>query len=148
MPRVVQRRSGLSQFERKALQFLALRDEEKQIKIRKEALQKVLQPQVAKDGDLDDIGGHRALTFREPIEMGGKTYTGLKQERRVSKVFDEEKAEEILKAKGLWEDAIETIEVIDQDKVYALHMDDKITEAEMDLILADKETFAFVTVAA
>lgn len=148
MPRVVQRRSGLSAFERRAAQFLALRDEEKQVKTRKEALQKDLQPLVAASGELDDLTGHRTLAFSEPMEFGGKTYTGLKQEKRVSKVFDEERAEEILKAKGLWADATETIEVIDHDKVYALHMDDKISEAEMDEILTNKETYAFVTVAA
>jgi hypothetical protein len=148
MPRVVKRRTGASNFERLAMQFLALREEEKQVKTRKAALQTLLQPQVVEEGELDEIAGHRTLALSQPIEIGGKTYTGLKQERRVSKVFDEEKAEEILKAKNLWKDAIETVEVIDHDKVYALHMDEKITEAEMDEILVDKETFAFVTVAA
>jgi hypothetical protein len=148
MARVVQRRSSLSAFERKAKQYLALREEAKQAEARKKTLQGELQPLIVAEGDLDEIGGHRTLAFSEPIEIGGKAYTGLKQEKRVSKVFDEETAEQILKSKGLWADAIETIEVIDHDKVYALHMDDKITEAEMDSILKSKETYAFVTVAA
>lgn len=148
MPVVQRRRSSVSTFEAKARQFLAIRAEEKQLGIRKKALQQLLQPQVVENGDFDEIAGHRTLAFSQPIEVDGKAYTGLKQEKRVSKVFDEDAATEILKAKNLWEEAIETIEVIDHDKVYALHMEDKITEEEMDRILVEKETFAFVTVAA
>lgn len=146
MPVVQRRRTSVSAFERKARQFLALREEEKVAAARKEVLKKELQPLVAKEGDLDEVAGHRTLAFSEPIEVDGKSFTGMKQEKRVSKTFDEEAAEVLLKAKGLWDHAIEVIEVIDQDKVYALHMDEKITEAEMDSLLVSKETFAFVPV--
>lgn len=72
--------------------------------------------------------------------------SGFKRERRVSTVFDEDKALALLEAKGdpkLKKRAIRTIEVIDQDEFYVLQQEGLITEPELDSLFEEKVNWAF-----
>lgn len=140
----VQRRRPTSMIQGKATQFLALRDEETQVKKRKAVLNTYLSEQIDKFGDVDEVNGHRTLRLSSSVPIGGKEYVALQRQRRVSMVFDEEIAERILREHDIYEQATETLVVLDQDKVYALHQEGKISDEEMDEILVEKETFALV----
>lgn len=101
-----------------------------------------------------------------PTVVNGKQYSGLKRERRTSKVFLSDKAEELLASKGLYDkeaidmfkhdilceiDAFDqpvivTFDVqLDQDEVYLAYQRDELTEEEVDSLFETSETFALIT---
>lgn len=119
-----------------------------------------------------DMYGHRTLVLDEPIEDGAREYTQFRRERRASSVFNADTAEEILSDKGLLDQAMrhtltvtlplgmaqqeaegsglnvwaqgEWTSYIDQDEIYVLNQKGKLTDAEVDRIITEKETFAYV----
>jgi len=92
-----------------------------------------------------DHKGSQYLDLPFPIPAGESEYTRIKRERRVSISADEEAAERILKAKGeaLYRRAFPPVPTLDPDELYVLLQEGHLTEAEMDEILVQKETFAF-----
>lgn len=89
---------------------------------------------VERHGIVDDKG-------HQHVEVPG--VGTAKRERRVSSVFDEEYAEDWLKANKLWKECTTTITVIDEDTVLAKIYDGTIPEAVGDAMYSEKETFAF-----
>ena len=67
-----------------------------------------------------DKGQHRSIVFPEPITLGKKTYKGYRAQSSSSTYLDEETAERILKERGLYKQAVRTIEVLDQDEIFRL----------------------------
>ncbi|AZM47784.1 hypothetical protein DMB38_20115 [Streptomyces sp. WAC 06738] len=92
-----------------------------------------------------DHKGSQYLDLPFPIPAGDSEYTRIKRERRVSISADEEAAERILRAKGeaLYRRAFPPVPMLDPDELYVLLQEGHLTEAEMDEILVQKETFAF-----
>ncbi|MEU1552120.1 hypothetical protein ABZ517_05285 [Streptomyces scabiei] len=92
-----------------------------------------------------DHKGSQYLDLPFPIPAGETEYTRIKRERRVSVVADEEAAERILKAKSeaLYRRAFPPVPTLDADELYVLLQEGHLTEAEMDEILVQRETFAF-----
>lgn len=103
-------------------------------------LKKNLSDLVDSEGEADDKGH---IFYDLP---DGLPYSALKRERRVSKSLDEEKTEEILRSKELYDECTEQITVVDQDKVLAAHFEGKLTEAEIDAMFPPTITWAFVPV--
>ena len=127
----------------KALQFLTLTSDAKVLTDRATSLKKDLMTFLEDNGEVDERG-HKTYSFPEPVVAGGKTFTGLKRERRVSDRFDEDIAEEILTKKNLLAEALYQPEpVIDQDAIYRLQQEGKISEAELDRMFIQMESFAF-----
>jgi len=127
----------------KSTQFLALTTEAKALNDRAATLKKDLMAFLDENGEADERG-HKTYTFPEPLTIGGKTFTGLKRERRVSDSFDEDVAETILTAKNLLAQALVQPEpVIDQDAIYVLQQEGKITAAELDSMFVQTESWAF-----
>jgi hypothetical protein len=126
----------------KLLQFLVLKDEVATSTKRIDGLKKELTQHVVEHGETDDKG-HRNFTLPEPLEYGDKQYVGFQQQRRVSQSFDTEVAEKVLKDKGLWNRATVVIREIDQNEVYVLNQEGLLTDAELDSMFAERETFAF-----
>ena len=96
---------------------------------------------VEKEGYLDDKG-HRLLDLPE-VANG---ISALQLQRRVSRNLDPEIAEELLIGSGLWDQCIEHVPVLNEDKVMALHYEGKITEEQIDLMYPTRETYAFVPI--
>jgi hypothetical protein len=140
--RTVRRRSTGSGVVGKLLQFLSLKDEVKTTTERLDALKKDLTQHVVEYGETDDKG-HRNFVLPAPLEYGDKSYTGFQQQRRVSQSFDTEVAEKLLKDKNLWERATVVVREIDQNEVYVLNQEGLITDAELDSMFNERETFAF-----
>lgn len=92
-----------------------------------------------------DHKGSQYLDLPFPIPAGDNEYIRIKRERRVSIVADEQAAERILKAKSdaLYKRAFPPVPTLDADELYVLLQEGHLTEAEMDEILVQKETFAF-----
>jgi hypothetical protein len=89
----------------------------------------------------------------EPNEKGSlvlpindaKTNTGnVVKQRRVSKVFDEDKADNLLKEKGLFESVTKTITVLDQDAVMAAYYDGKLTDEDIESMFPEKVSWALI----
>lgn len=70
--------------------------------------------------------------------------TKLKHERRVTTSLDEDKTETYLRYKGLWEDCIETIEAISEEKILRFNYDGEITDADLAGLYVERESWAFV----
>lgn len=92
-----------------------------------------------------DHKGSQYLDLPFPVPAGENEYIRIKRERRVSIAADEEAATRILKAKdeALYRRAFPPIPTLDPDELYVLLQEGHLTEAEMDEILVQKETYAF-----
>ncbi|MFC9505380.1 hypothetical protein [Streptomyces sp. NPDC057002] len=92
-----------------------------------------------------DHKGSQYLDLPFPIPAGDNEYVRIKRERRVSVVADEQAAERITKAKGehIYRRAFPPVPMLDADELYVLLQEGHLTEAEMDEILVQKESFAF-----
>jgi hypothetical protein len=85
--------------------------------------------------------GSKFYDFPETVSDGKDDYKGMELRRSVGTKFDEDKAEAILKKKGVYEEALTP--VLDQDKIYRLVQEGKITEKDIDKMFVESETFAF-----
>ena len=56
----------------------------------------------------------------------------LEKQRRATRKLDEDKAEEIIEAKGLSDKVYKMVRVIDEDALMAAHYEGEITEQEID----------------
>jgi hypothetical protein len=133
----------------KVVQFLTRKDEFKRAQLEVEGdrkkkirgLRDDVLDYVLEKGDPDHTGS-RFLTLTKPVTIGDDTYTELKAEARHVTVIDEEYAEELIDKKKLRERCFKTIEVLDQDEIYAAHQDGKITDEELDLIFQETVSYS------
>lgn len=125
-------------------EFLVVRNEEVEFKKRKEFLRDKLSAVVQEKGEQDEKGSF-ILDLPESITVGGKEYTSLKHERKVSQEFLEDEAEEWLQANGLLAEAQETVTtvVLDHDAIYRLNQEGKIPDDVLDSWFKDKVSWAF-----
>lgn len=125
-------------------EFLVVRNEEVEFKKRKEFLRDKLSAVVQEKGEQDEKGSF-ILDLEQPLEVGGKTYTSLKHERKVSQQFLEDAAEEWLESNGLLAEAQETVTtvVLDHDAIYRLNQEGKIPDEVLDSWFEDKISYAF-----
>jgi hypothetical protein len=93
----------------------------------------------------DPEKGHHIHTLPEALDFLGQKFTGFMNQRKVSQVFHEDRAEALCQEKGFdLEDY--TTRYVDQDKIVRLYADDKITQEEFDSLSEEVETWAFVPV--
>ncbi|WP_274032499.1 hypothetical protein [Streptomyces sp. MMBL 11-1] len=92
-----------------------------------------------------DHKGSQYLDLPFPVPAGDTEYTRIKRERRVSITADPEAAERITRAKGdaIYRRAFPPVPSLDADELFVLLQEGVLTEAEMDEILVQRETFAF-----
>lgn len=91
------------------------------------------------DGEEDDKGN---IVLELPEEVDG--YTSVVKQRRVSRKIDEEKAEEIITARGMEETLYKTVRVVDEDALMAALYNDELTEAEIDEMYPQSIVWALV----
>lgn len=65
-------------------------------------------------------------------------------QKRVSKSLDMEKAEQILKAKGIKDRCIITVKTISEEEIMAAYFEGLITEAEIDEMFPSKVSYALI----
>lgn len=96
---------------------------------------------VADKGEVDEKGS--LFLDVEPITVGDQTFGTIKRERRVSVSLDEDATETLLDSKGLLGRAQKTVVVLDHDEIYVLQQEGLITEAELDALFVERESWAF-----
>lgn len=90
-----------------------------------------------------DENGHRWLELPESFEYAGNRYLGVKRERRVSRTINEERAWKFAADRGLLDRLFPPRPTLDEQELYVLYQQDKITEADIDVLYDTKITWAF-----
>lgn len=127
-------------------QWATIKHETAALTTRQNHLRDEISAYVDKHG-VKDNRGSLFLDLDTPVEVGDQVFRQIKRERRVSTSFDEEAAEALLESKGLLAEAQTTITVLDQDKVYVLNQEGKITDEEIDSLFVQRESWAFKPIA-
>lgn len=103
---------------------------------------------------IEEEGGHRVFMFPSPIPMGKKVVAGLRRQRRESKVIDPTRVEPLLLSLNLPLDGVfetktipaQTVTELNEDVLYAMLFDKKISQEQFDALFDVTETFAMVLV--
>ena len=114
------------------LEYNQLRDKIKLLGDRMDLLKSYIQDCAKQKATPDEKGNY--LVHKDGLVFGTV--------RRVSVSLDAEKAEEILKDLGLWEEVTDVRYVINQDKLASLWVNQKITEEQLESMKSEKETFS------
>lgn len=147
MPRTVKRKKkgGLtnSALANWVGQFVGIKEQKKQIEARYAEIRKRLDAAIEEYG-YRDSDGHLWLDLEDPVNGVSR----VKRERRVSRRLDEDALIEILDKKGIDRKRYtKTIEVLDEDAVFALVYEDNpkengLTEKELDSVVVESESWA------
>lgn len=131
--------TDLDPIRREVQQYVTLKDESDAITERVNTIKKRL------TGYIEDLG--------EPNEKGSIVLplqderTGVKsivKQRRVSKQFDEDRANGLLKSKGLFDSCTKTVTVLDPDAVMAAYYEGKLEDSDIETMFPEKVTWALV----
>lgn len=140
MPKVIEREEPKDPgFMPKVSQFISLKRRIEDMTKEKAAIQADLAELVDTVGEPDEKGH---LWLHLPHEVDG--FTALQRQRKVSQSLDSDKAEEILKSKGLFDRCYVMQPVLKEDEVMAAHFEGLITEEEIDKMFPQKVTYAFL----
>jgi hypothetical protein len=131
----------------KFTQWAALKKDTTDLTTRMNKMRDEISTYVEANGYQDDNGSF-LLDLPDPVEVGGKTYTAIKRQRKVSTFFKEDDATALLERKGLLEQAQSTTVYLDQDKVHVLNQQGLLTDAEIDSMFGTSESYAFTPVTA
>lgn len=87
---------------------------------------------------------HRGSQYIEmPFPIGSKEFTKIKRERRVTTKVDEEVAELITRAKGVYEKCFAMVPTLDAEELYVQYQLGVLTQEDMDMIFTQVESFSF-----
>ena len=131
--------SNLEPLRKEVQQYVFLKEEVTAIEARVGTLRKRILAAVDELGEVNDKG---SLVL--PIDDKVSNTASVIKQRRVSKVFDEDKANDVLKDKGLFESVTKTIVVLDQDAVMAAYYDGKLTDEDIESMFPEKVSWALI----
>ena len=131
--------NNLDNLRQEVQQYVALKEDVTHIEGRVATLRKRIMAAVEELGEPNEKG---SLVL--PInDIKSNTGSVIKQ-RRVSKVFDEDKADNLLKEKGLFDSVTKTVTVLDQDAVMAAYYDGKLTDEDIESMFPEKVSWALI----
>lgn len=128
-------------YQGRILQYLSFRKARESLQREEDGLKKVVTDDLVAEGEEDDKGNF-FLYLDAPVEG----VRGVKRERRISQVMDEDAVLAIIKAHGLEDSCIEHVPVINEDALLAANYRGEITDDEMKSVYSPKESWAFVLV--
>jgi len=131
--------SDLTMINREVQQYVSLKNEVDALTDRRDVIKKRLMAYVEETGSPNDKG---SLVLEVNEETTG-TRAVVKQ-RRVSKVFNESKAEEILKARGVYEKCTKTVVTLDEDAVMSAYYNNELNDDDIDTMFPEKVIWALV----
>ena len=110
-------------------------------------LKGLLNALVEREGFVDEKG-HQVFQLPESIDGIGS----LVRQRRVSLNLDQDAAREMLESivtdedfgRTLWNDCVEYVAVLDEDKIMAAHAEGLLTDEQIDSMYTVSESYAFV----
>ena len=130
---------NLDNLRKEVQQYVTLKEDVSHIEDRVATLRKRILATVEELGTPNEKG---SLVL--PINDVKSNTGNVVKQRRVSKVFDESKADELLKEKGLFETVTKTITVLDQDAVMAAYYDGKLTDEDIETMFPEKVSWALI----
>jgi hypothetical protein len=130
-------RDTVDQLTSEVIQYKTLKDEIDALTEQKNRVRDSLMETIEIVGDLDDKG-NQWLELDQPVEGIEK----LLRMRKVSQKVNEERALEIVREAGLEETCIKTVEVIDEDGVFAALFDKLLTEDQVENMFDKKVSWA------
>lgn len=130
---------ALDPIKREVQQYVSLKTEIDQLTDRRDVIKKRLMAHVEQNGEANDKG---SIVFEVNDDVS-KTKSVVKQ-RRVSKLFDEVSAKEILEAKGLYDKCTTTVVTLNEDAVMAAYYNNELTDEEIDTMFPEKIVWALV----
>ena len=95
---------------------------------------------VQKYGETDPETGSLFLKLGDPLHNG---IAELKNQCQTSHRMNEEVTEEILEAKGLWDEMVEWVAIPDEGRIRAAFYDNKISQDELDRMFPTRVQYAF-----
>lgn len=95
---------------------------------------------VQENGEVDDQG-HVWFDFEDPVDG----CVAVQMQRKVAKPLNEDKAEAILRAAGLYDRCIQMVPVLDQDEIMAAHYEGLLTEEQVDSMFPPQVSYALMT---
>jgi hypothetical protein len=127
--------------------FLFNRAEQERTGKSRDSYRNLLREVIMEDGR-EDENGHRWLDFEEDLTVEGKTYKAICAQRRISSSIDLDATESLSKELNLYDEVFPVKEVrqFDEDRLYALNQQGKITDEQLDSLITEVETFAIVPV--
>ena len=129
----------LEPIKREVQQYVSIKTEIDQLNDRRDVIKKRLMAHVEANGEENEKG---SLVFEVNDTVSG-TKSIVKQ-RRVSKVFDEKTATEILNAKGLYDTCTKTTVTLDEDAVMSAYYSGKLDDHDIDSMFPEKIIWALV----
>ena len=140
----------------KVARYLMLREDIAELKKDMEDVKKELDPYLSEGRE--NAKGSRVLDFTEPLTVSGKVYPGVQKTRKVKKSLNEDRVLEFLRARAVelgpqgaitdtrYLEPIVTVEHVDFDALWDLHVRDLITEEELDSFFDEDVTWAFTPI--
>lgn len=130
---------SLEEIRKEVQQYVFLKEEVTAIEARVGTLRKRILAVIEEIGETNEKG---SLVL--PINDHVSNTANVVKQRRVSKVFDEDTANDLLKEKGLFESVTKTIVVLDQDAVMAAYYDGKLTDEDIESMFPEKVSWALI----
>jgi hypothetical protein len=118
-----------------AKQYIALKEQIKFLTERQSEIKKRLNEAVQEAGEVDGRG-HITLELDEDIKVTNQ--------RRESRSLNEDFAISLLKERGIYQECIKTVEVLQEDAIMAAVYKGQVTEAEVDEMFPTKVSYAFL----
>ncbi|CAB4129585.1 hypothetical protein UFOVP115_53 [uncultured Caudovirales phage] len=120
-------------------QYVFLKDEITSLDTRVSQIKKRITSTIEELGEANDKG---SLVL--PINDDKSGVTSVVKQRRVSKVFDEDTANQILKDKNLFDDCTQTITVLNQDAVMSAYYNGLLTDEDIEVMFPEKVSWALI----
>jgi hypothetical protein len=130
---------NMDNIRREVQQYVTLKEEGDAIAERVTTIKKRLTAYIEDLGEPNEKG-----SIVLPVEDERTNTRAIVKQRRVSKQFDEDTANDLLKDKGLFETCTTTITVLDQDAVMGAYYEGKLTDADIEKMFPEKVTWALV----
>lgn len=129
----------LEPIKREVQQYVSLKNEIDMLTDRRDTIKKRLMGHVEANGEPNEKG---SLIFEINDEVSN-TRSIVKQ-RRVSKVFNEKTATEILNEKNLYEKCTKTVVTLDEDAVMSAYYSGELDDDDIDKMFPEKIIWALV----
>jgi hypothetical protein len=130
---------NMETIKRELQQYVTLKDEAEAITERVTTIKKRLTAYIEDLGEPNEKG-----SIVLPVEDERTNTRAIVKQRRVSKQFDENTANDLLKSKGLFDTCTTTVTMLDQDAVMAAYYEGKLTDSDIDTMFPEKITWALV----
>ncbi|MFI2616698.1 hypothetical protein [Streptomyces sp. NPDC018584] len=136
-----------SDFNRKAAQWALIKDRVETQQTLLDSLKSDMVEDLKEYGVRDDKGSY-VIDLGRSYEVAGKKFTGLKYQKGTTRIADEDTAERLGKAKGLYDRLFPAQPAFDAQEVYVCFQEGLLSEEEVDEIFPEKVTWSFVRVGA